>query len=254
MRPVIFWIVAGTDPKYFVEANTSAHTVRRRMPDVPRILFSTNVGVAPRKLVDAFDDECHSGPWVKEYNWLLEQVIHLVSAIKQLRNAGYTHGLYLHTDTIMLRPVYDLFELVEHYCDMAGALERSRGSGFTLSKVPEAFPEIALSGMTMCFNDQMIAMLETLIARYKEAENSEDRRSGRKSYSDQSVMREVIYNNNTLRVYVLPPEYHMRFGGVDGCGYAVYDVKVAHGRGLTEQQLEKLMNPGGCLRVWRGEA
>jgi hypothetical protein len=179
-------------------------------------------------------------PARKHEQWYVDSTRYMNFVINYL--SDYDELLYLDCDTYMARPCGEMFCLLEHY-DMA--LGHACGRDVTLSayKVPPSFTTLAV-GVNLFRNNDRI---KALFADWQEVYEANYEEYGP---SDEGPLRDLLFvNEHDVRVAVLPPEYHCRFGfGVWLFGWA----RILHGkdsRPLAEVAAD--INSQTTMRLWR---
>lgn len=245
---VFFWMLGGENDlnagRNWGEASTSVKLVRKHMPDIARYLYTDSPGASADHLTHIVRMDPSLRRWGN--HWHITQVAFMLHAARDLRARGFERAIHMHCDAWMLRPVYDLFEVLDGF-EMAAVYEESRATMANIGKVPEAFPEPTGCGLTLRLDDRSEKLLTDWLALYEA-----DPRDKADHIYDQNYLRTAIYRSD-IRFLVLPPEYNMRSAPCDVKGYATYPVKIVHGRGNTPDEYERLMNNGrkdNFKRVW----
>lgn len=236
---VFFWMLGGENDlnrvRNWGEADTSVRLVKRHMPDIDRYLYTDDSGGS----IDNFKQIVRMDPGLRRWgnHWHITQVAFMIQAARDLRARGYERAIHMHCDAWMLRPVYDLFEVLDGF-EMAAVYEEARATMANIGNVPEAFPEPTGCGLTFRLDDRSERLLADWLALYEA-----DPRDKCDHLYDQNYLRTAIYRSD-IRFLALPPEYNMRVAPCDVKGFATYPVKIAHGRGNTPEEYEQLMNAG----------
>lgn len=202
----VIWIVYGE--RYYQEAQRSAASVQKHMPDVTTHIFL----VGERK---------HS-------EWYYDQIRTLCEVLEQLPDGAKV--LWLDSDTYLCEPVDDLFEMLERF-DMVLAHAPGHYTAPTVAKIPEAFPEFNI-GVIAMRNDEDVRATWGLV--YENQCNHAEVYGD----NDQAALREVLYyNTEWFDVAVMPCEYNFRFQ----FGGQVRDrVKILHGHAPDAETYEAL--------------
>jgi hypothetical protein len=214
MTNAIFWIATES---HIHEAKQSAQSVARQMPDVDRILF-TDSSIES----DLFTGYCFLPTQKPHSLWYLNFVSFMNDAIRLLDK--YTKLLYLDTDTYMVHPVPEIFDLLDYF-DIASTHAPARQISPTLTDVPNA-------------------KVRDLFAEWLNTYRQNPSLYGE---NDQAPLRECLLNWNG-RSYVMPPEYNCRFGFG---GQAAGLIKILHGRSDNMSALAERINADKGIRGWR---
>lgn len=229
-RGVIYFAVGQ---KYLQEAIISAQSVRRQMPDLPLAIFSDVP--APSEIFD------YCLEVAKDCSLKRQKMYALL-------NTPFEQTLFLDTDTYMIAPVYELFELIEDGYQFAAALshwwaissqncEKSDSIAKTEVQerylrengVPISFANIN-SGL-MIFNN--VPETRNLFTKWDELYVSWGDRG-----QDQYPLRVALYHSH-LRWTPLPQAYNFRLpfpNGIRG------QIKILHGRHPRLDLLSKKLN------------
>ncbi len=231
MNAAFIWVVDGK--RYRDEAVASALSAERHMPDVDRILVTSDGSL----MHNAFTGILVAPP--REHKeWYLDSVMYFGHAY---RNLPYQQMLFMDTDTYFCASVMDLFELL-YYFDLIGTHAPGRKTAPTVTEIPDSFPELNIGVLGIA---RTIAMGDFLIhwgIMYKKNRDVyED--------NDQAPLREALYRNGqNIKFYVFPPEYNCRFGFG---GFARYDIKILHGRSEDISAVERDINSVKGMRGWQ---
>jgi hypothetical protein len=205
-----FWIASG---KYIAEADCSARSLAKHMPDVSRILFTpdenyyvTNFDMTEKLPKRAYD------------NWFLDSVRYTGYALEHIQQSRVIN---LDSDTIVLKPFPEVFEMLFRF-NLIGCQSKTKGQ--TQFYVPDCFPEIDIGFVGYQNNIGTIKFIKDWWKLFEEYENiyKED---------DQPSLREALWQyslyDDNFRYYALPNKYHQRVGIDDP-----YDLNcvILHGR------------------------
>ncbi|MGF1480466.1 MAG: hypothetical protein ACFB4I_13400 [Cyanophyceae cyanobacterium] len=215
-------IYVATGKKYCAEANISAESVRSVMPDIPITIFTDN------------RDEIKSN-FFGAIEIIEEPSFSFFDKIKPLAQSPYRKTLFLDTDTFVLEPVYELFQVLDRfeltYCQAPG---RGFDNPKLLAECPLAFVEPNTGVMSYLNNSRINKLFyewfdyyRTLLAEVP-----------RKITHDQPALRKVLYDSN-IRALVLPPEYNFRT--VYPAFKGKMPVKILHGREPTLSRATKIL-------------
>lgn len=182
----VFFIATGAD--YTEAAQAAARNVRRHAPCLP-IAISTD-------LTESLDQDLFS------HIFRIDDP-HPRSKVDQLALSPFERTLYLDTDIRLLEDVSDLFDLLDRF-DIALAHAHARNRDLTREtwrlQLPDSFPQ--LNGGVILFkaSDDMARFFRDWSESYRDANFKKD----------QVTLRELIWLS-PLRLYVLPPEYNIRY-------------------------------------------
>ena len=231
VRRACFYVVSQD---YVDQAVYSAASVKARMGLKTYLFTPDDIGT-----YTAIDHVVQL-PARKHDQWYLDSVEYMNFVVDYL--GDYDELLYLDCDTYIAYPCGEMFCLLEHY-DMA--LGHACGRDVTLSayKVPPSFTTLGV-GVNLFRNNDRI---KKLFADWQTRYHAEPEEYGP---SDEGPLRDLLFvNEHDVRVAVLPPEYHCRFGfGVWLFGWA----RILHGkdpRPLAEVAAE--LNSQTSMRLWR---
>ena len=185
----ILYVATGTS--FVAEAETSARSAKVHMPGVPIAIVSDVESQS-----DDFDIRLPL-PNARR-TW--------ADKIRGMLASPFTQTLFLDTDTLVLRPLDHLFELLRRF-DMAAAFEPAHGLD-PIPRVPTGFAELN-SGVVLFKNtDQVRAVLENWLHLFDE-QTADNVRAGRPGGDDQYAFTRAVYCSE-LRFFVLPPEFNCR--------------------------------------------
>ncbi len=178
-------VYAATTRPYVSLARRAARLVRTVMPDAA---------------IDLYADEPPGDP-VFDAEHRLEHVDHRPK-MEALARTRFDLTLYLDADTVLLAPVWDLFDTAAG-CDLAMAVEARRGDKRNLPgpvHVPPSYPP---------FNSGVIAMRASERTRRFARDWADAFRAGAAAHRfDQRSLRELAYASD-LNVRTLPREYNL---------------------------------------------
>ena len=237
MNKCAFWIVS-TKERYYHEAVASAESMKRHMPEVARYLFMTEKHDFP-----VFDG-CLMLPKRKHENWYLDSTNYFNIAYDALD--GYDQMLYLDTDTRVIAPFPELFQMAERF-DVVGVMGSRRVTGATFKPIPLAFAEFEIGVTVFNRND----LVKRLLYHWKLIHHTHPDVYGA---NDQRSFREAMWDllPEGLTIGTAPTEYGCRWPfGV----FVSLQVKILHGRpgddkGPDMDFVEKIINEHSDMRVW----
>lgn len=228
LNKAFVWVACGY--KYVGEARLSAKGVQYYMPDIPRVLVTDEpIKKLPFTRVVQYPEV--EGPWylrnVAFYNKALE--------------LNYERMIFFDSDIVVLAPIYDVFALLERF-DVVAAHAPARRTSPSSMTIPEAFPEFNIG----VFGVHNIPRVRKLFASWLWLYEHNYQYYGE---NDQGVLREAVWRDERVQVYVLPPEYNCRFHfgtWVKG------EIKILHGRHHDLAFVEAAVNEeAGTMRAWR---
>lgn len=168
--------------------------------------------------------------------WYLDSVNYFIHALATLHDDKL---LYFDVDTYILGPLDDLINMIGRF-DFIGAHAPARQTAPTVGYVPEAFPEINIGVLGINNSPVMKRFFAECLQRYEQNKDVYGN-------NDQAPLRESLWHNAEVRLAVMPPEYNCRFGFG---GFAALAVKVLHGRGMSFEAAEKIVNYTQGMRAW----
>lgn len=237
-KRAFFWITSGGH--FDDEASFSAHQVAKHMPDVPRFLFT--YGTA--SIAKGFNQIGYIGG--KKYDkWYMTSTWMMIHALTRLMEDGYRNVVYMDTDTYMVEPVPELFDLPRTF-DISGARAPGRKTCTHMEdRFPSnLFPEINI-GVNPMFAPTALGLWNTALEAYEKfADDYGD--------NDQGPLRDAIIshlvNNENFRMYIMPPEYNCRF--IMPC-FLNGRVKILHGRNPDMAKIINDINAREGMRLWQ---
>lgn len=242
MKNAVYWTAWGK--QYLDEAHMSARSVRRHMPDLPRILY-TREKEKRRGAAGPVFDEVLSPKFGRLPNHCpegLQSLYYRVDAAHQLADR-YDRLLFLDSDTYVCAPCHEVFEVLNRF-DLIGVISAGRITRNTVRPIPEAWPEY--NGGVMAFRTfpKVLAFWDACRDLYEENRYVFKR-------GNQGAIREAIWRDTTgLQFGTLPPEYCCRFP----FGFWVMEqVKILHGRAnqLSYKQIDEIVNEvWPRMRAW----
>lgn len=206
----VFWLVDGA--QYEKEAQISAASVTKHMPELQQAIYQ------PSKREHA--------------EWFIESTRLLVKVLEGLPEG--TKCLWLDSDTYVLQPVPELFEMLDRF-DMVLAHAPGHTTAPTNNPIPAAFPE---------FNIGVIAMRNNGRTRglWKEVYSRQSLFKDLYGDNDQAALRETLWREDydvDMRYAVMPWEYNCRFS----IGTFLREpVKILHGRAASAEDYEHIAN------------
>jgi len=237
MNDVAFWITSG-ERKFFDEAVWSALTMAEHMPDIPRVMCTPD-----DRDHDVFDEIIHLPPCEHPEMWYLDSIRYFRIANEAFRN--YDRMLYLDSDTIVLQPFPEVFDMLERF-DVVGIMGSRRITGATFKQLPQSFPEFEI-GVTGFRRGDVI---DRLLQQWLELHTAHPEIYGN---NDQRSFREALWNIRELQIGTMPSEYGCRWPfGV----FVSLPVKILHGRSCntpghpTNDDVARIINEHYEMRIW----
>lgn len=223
------WITSGTD--YADDAAYSATSLQREMPDMDRVLV-TDTDHCPDIFTHYYQVPARQHPdlWYLDscrwHNLILPKLV------------AYERLVFLDTDTYIAHPFHDLLEVLGRY-DVLAVHGAARHTAPTVESLPNAFPELEIGVMAVRNNERV----EELFAQWLALYTAHPERYGN---NDQAPFREALWNNQKVRLYIVPPEYHCRWPfGAQVCGM----VRILHSRAGDQAAMARLFNETGRMRL-----
>jgi hypothetical protein len=182
-------IYVATGADYRELARASARSLRQHNPTLAIDVFTDAPGeMAASGLFDAV----HPVPR-----------LHPRAKLDCLPLTRFARTLFLDCDTLVLRPLGRLFDILERF-DLALAHDVRRASALIREghevETPHAFPQFN-SGVLLYRNSpRMLAFLAEWAARFHAAPDQP---------RDQPILKDMLWQSD-LRFHVLPPEYNLR--------------------------------------------
>jgi len=215
MKSAVVWIAGGES--YTIDAIESRESFKRWHPDIPCIL-ATDVKHVP----SGYDGLIELSPRRYPDIWYLDSTRYVGEAFNALRN-DFDNILFLDTDTYVAAPIDDLFELADRF-DICVSHGVTRQTTNTVSYIPNSFPEFEIGVMLVKTNEHVKNLFAGWLELYEK--HPEVYKN-----NDQGPLREALWINKYINMFVLTEEYHARFGfGV--C--VVSTVRILHNRSCGE--------------------
>lgn len=216
----VFWLVSGG--KYVDEAIRSAQSVAKHMPQLQQAIYQPNQR--------------------EHKEWFIESTRLLIQVLERLPDGAKC--LWLDSDTFMLEPVPELFEMLDRF-DMVLAHAPGHVTAKTVRPIPACFPESQIGVIVMNNTPEVQAVWRHTYRLQIDG-----------VVTDQAALREAVWQNKDVRFSVMPCEYDFRFQ----FGGQVRDrVKIIHGHAESAEIYEAIgraVNTGyqeGCQvppRLW----
>lgn len=211
-------VYVATGDKYVREAEISAISAKRVMPDVQIALFTHSVD--------------NSNP-VFNYVYRVENFRNNFSdKIEPLLSTPFRKSIFIDSDTFICEDISNIFTLLDRF-DLAVAHAYDRRP--VKVPVPDCFCELNTGVIAFVKSPAMDELLKRWRIIYDEYFQSEARVVG-----DQAAFRKVLFDSQ-VKFYILPPEYNMRpqFPAIAGRGEGI---KILHVRDINHEQWRKKIN------------
>jgi hypothetical protein len=235
MKTAVVWIAGGES--YCQDAVESRDSVRRWNPNLPCFL-ATDVR---NNIPEGYDDVIELSPRRYPNRWYLDSTRYANEAFSILYD-DYDSLLFLDTDTLVDDNLDDMLRLSERF-DIAVSHGVNRHTTGKVCNIPNSFPEHEIGVMLVQTNEHVRNLFKDWLELYE----SHPEVYGN---NDQGPLRDAIWMNKLINMYVLPEEYHARWGfGVT----VVSRVKILHSRspGYPNSQAAKEINSVGGRRLFR---
>lgn len=210
-------VYVATGERFVAEAADSVGTVRKIMPDLPIAMF-TDVEVADGIFDFVFP--------------VYEPQRAFIDKIEPLTRSPFERTLFLDTDTFVIQPCYDLFDILDEF-DLAASHEPGRLQ-YPINMVPDAFVEFNTGVIAYRRNEKVDRFLRTW-RRFYARDWERNLKEGKRPY-DQISFTQVLYRS-ALRFFVLSPEYNFRTVFPQS---PAGKVRVVHGRDFSKRDFAAL--------------
>lgn len=236
MKTAIVYVAGGSS--YCYDAEISCNSFKLHNPEIPCILATDE-----RYSIPPVYDRVVPMPNRKypQEKWYIDSTRFCVVAFNLLRHE-YDSLLFLDTDTFCDASIMDMLRLMERF-DIAVSHGVNRHTTGKFHDIPNAFPEHEIGVMLVRTTDKIKHLFERWLELY---ESHQDIYGN----NDQGPLRDAIWEDKDINMYVLPEEYHARWGfGV--C--VVSTVRILHSRspGYPNSQAAFEINSTGGRRLFR---
>lgn len=218
-------LYAATGERFVREAEISARSVKRHMPELPVLLWTD----VPEKAPKIFD----------EVKRIESPRYFFADKVGPMLESPFEKTLFLDTDTYVCEPVWDLFELLERF-DIALAHAPMRHD--REYPTPNCFSEMNSGVMVYRRNDRVARVLKRWVELYEGAMEKDPNADK----GDQVYIRQALYESDAV-LYILPPEYNYR--SVMPSALPRRTVKIIHGRADDMDALARRLNRSTRMRV-----
>jgi hypothetical protein len=181
----VIWVATGAD--YRDLAVASARSLRAQEPDLPFDLFTDAPAAAPSGLFHRVHPIVDPQPRSK---------------LLCMAETRFPRTLFLDADTQALGPLDDLFDLLDRF-DLAMAHDVRRASRLIREgsvPTPYAFPQLNSGVVLYRRSPAVLAFLAEWRRRFHALGATRD----------QTVLKDLLWQDDSLRFYVLPPEFNLR--------------------------------------------
>ena len=215
---------------YIDDAACSATSLQGIMPDMDRILVTDG-----NRLPDIFTHGLQMPERQYEY-WYHDSCLWYNLALEQF--GDYERLVFFDTDTYIAYSFQDMLEVLDRY-DILAVHGAARHTAPTVEALPDAFPELEIGVMAVRNNERVKELFAQWFALY-------DANPHVYGENDQGPLREALWNNQEVKLYVLPAEYHCRWPfGAQCCGM----IRVLHSRAGDQPAMARLFNETGRMRL-----
>lgn len=215
-------IYVATGARYVKEAEGSAQSVRRWMPEIPTTIWT--------------DDPARVRPALfTEIRKIENPSFSFLDKFESFCGTPYAKTLFLDSDTLLLGTIHEVFEILDRF-DFACAHGPVRGtdSPELLAACPAAFVEPNTGVIAYNRNAETLGLLQLWAERYKQQLREISHRK-----SEQPSLRRILWESR-IRFVTLPPEYNLR------TPFPVFSgrmpVKILHGREPALSRAAKKIN------------
>ena len=231
-KKAVVYVAGGSN--YAIEAETSRNSVRTQMPGMECILATDS-----RDDLGGWDQVLRMSGRKYPEQWYHDSCRYYNEALARL--ADYDMLVFLDTDTFCAWPFWELYEVLEHF-DIVGTHGIARHTAPTFAHLSDAFPELCIGMLAVRNNERTRQLLREWLALY-------DAHPNVYGNNDQGPLREALWNNREVRLYVATPEYHCRWGFG---AYVAGMVRILHCRNADQAEVAKQINDGlGGMRLYR---
>lgn len=219
MKQLILWVI---DEQHRAEQQISEASVKKWMPDIETatiMVSNESEGGGDPKL------------WYAKY----------ITALTNSLQMGFHQILFLDSDTVLLEPVYDIFNILYAYDIVSTHAPARQTTDMPESHgIPDAYCELN-TGVFGYRNTSQVRQLFDWWLEYYYAMH------GISGDNDQSALRAAMWEQETS-VWIMPPEYNFRFGFG---GFAGSRVKILHGRSENLPKLIEDVNKEKSMRTFQ---
>jgi hypothetical protein len=227
-------LYVATGAKHARLALLSASSLQRVMPDCP-IAFV----VDDAKLIQ------ESGISYDQILVLENPLYGYEDKLSGMMLAPYEHTLFLDADTYVVRPIPELFQLLDRF-DIAAKHNSRRRAAF-LEDVPDSFPEYNTGVVAYRRSPEVRAFFQLWLDTYHMQMDESWTHHYRTTRCDEPAFRDALYKSD-LRIATLGDEYNCQVS----IGLLGDYVKILHHHGITEDldKTEQILNFDPGRRVF----
>ena len=221
-------------------AKRSAESVKRYMPDMNITLFTD------QHSYDAQSDCFNHTVWIpsrSDHPNLSDKVQYpsqgIIAKVTYMSKSPYQYNLFLDVDTYALAPLFDIFDVIKDWYDVAAVIDEAYMPVTSWADIPHCLPRYNSGVLAWRKNERTKQMFD--LYWYHFAESEEDFTS-----VDEEPLAYVIHKS-TVRIATLPPECNCRWI----FPYILrHKAKILHGRSEDNVALGKKINAQvGTYRV-----
>jgi len=240
MRQAVVWIAGGES--YTTDAETSCASVKQHNPGLMCILATDYHG----KVSSIYDRVIRLPPRRYPDIWFLDSVYY-TNIVFDTLYGEYDSFLILDTDCFCSAPLDDMLQLAERF-DLCASHGVTRQTTNTFMPIPDAFAEFEVGVMLVSCNEHVRSLFRDWLELY-------ENHVSLYGNNDQGPFREAIWINKYINIYILPEEYHCRWG-FGAC--VVSTVRILHSRSCgenphTNAQAAIEINSVGGRRLFNSE-
>jgi len=212
---------------YLREANNSARSVKEKHEGIKTAIFTDGM------YKNLLDESLFDYVIFRE-----KQASTKLERISCLAESPFEKTLFLDTDTEVIEPVWELFDLLDKF-DLALTHAPHRAFSFPDNLELECFPECNSGLLLYTKNREVLDFFYEWTELFKTDLD-------RNITKDQPSLRKALYSSN-IRFYILPPEYNLRTVHPYFAGNM--KVKILHGRGKSVLRAKRNINYRKTIRI-----
>jgi hypothetical protein len=197
MRKAIVFVCGGES--YCTDAIESANSYKRNNPGLTCILATDFTGGVD----SVFDRVVRLPPRQYPSLWYLDSCRYYNLAFNTLYK-DYDALCFSDSDCYCDGSLDDMFPLADRF-DISVVHGVTRQTTDTLTEIPNSFPEFEIGVMLVACNEHVHNLFVDWLELY-------EKNPGVYKNNDQGPLREALWINKLVNMYVLPEEYHARWG------------------------------------------